>query len=101
MTELQQQIEQYRERVEALSRQIGQDPAEIDPRHFREQIVALVREVDEAIAGLQAVRDAARPVARSFQQRFPRARPRESVRTDHLGSATYRERGWSALSAGE
>lgn len=101
MTGLKQEIERYRERVEALSAEIGRGRAAIDPDRFREQIVALVSEVDEAIAGLQAVRDSARPVARSFQQLFPRGRPREPIRTDHLGSSTYRERGWSALSAGE
>lgn len=101
MTGLKQEIERYSERVEALSAEIGRGRAEIDPDRFRERIVVLVREVDEAIAALQAVRDAARPVARSFQNLFPRARPREAFRTDHLGSSTYRERGWSALSAGE
>jgi tetratricopeptide (TPR) repeat protein len=95
-------------RVEALRDGSGRGDASAagDPG---EEIVALVREVDEALERLRAFREGLREVAAAYKE-VRRRRPGGGVargmapappRADHLGSSTYIERGWTAIAAGE
>ncbi len=93
-------VEEYRRRVSALAAALERG-GEVDGAEVRAEIIRLTREIDETLAGLQAVRESLRPVARRYRDLFPRRSLGTSTRADHLGGSTYRERGWSALAAGD
>jgi tetratricopeptide (TPR) repeat protein len=90
-------------RVEAVRGGIpdGGDPGE--------DLVALVREVDAALAELRDFREGLREVAAAYKQvrrstasgEVARGMAPAPPRADHLGSSTYIERGWTAIASGE
>jgi tetratricopeptide (TPR) repeat protein len=92
-------IEELRSRIEALRETLDSGG---DRDVIRQDLIRLTRETEEAIAKLQELRDELGPLARRYRELFPReeAAP-PGRRVDHLGAATFRERGWSALAGGE
>jgi tetratricopeptide (TPR) repeat protein len=103
-------LEALEERRAALLRQLeAMRAGEAGAGDPGEGIVALVREVDTALAELRDFRERLRDVAAAYKE-ARRSRPRAELargmapappRSDHLGSSTYIERGWSAIAAGE
>lgn len=90
------------QRIEALRTELESSPAAEDDRtRIRDELVALVRDVDTAIDELEVLREAIKPLAERYKERYPRRVERTADRVDHLGASTFRERGWSALAAGE
>lgn len=98
------ETDEYRERLERLRQDLdvadwsgGEDRARV-----REEIIALHRELESVIAELTEVKDELRPLVERYKEIF-RAPPttQSAVRIDHLGSSTYRERGWSALAGAD
>ncbi|MEX0912349.1 MAG: tetratricopeptide repeat protein [Gemmatimonadota bacterium] len=68
----------------------------------RDQIVQLFRDIEAGIARLETLKEGVRPLVERYHELYPRQTSATTVpRLDHLGSSTYRERGWSALAAGE
>jgi tetratricopeptide (TPR) repeat protein len=91
-------VSALREAVTAL--EAGGDPAARDP--LRQEILAIGRAIDEEMRQLAELKEEMRPIVASYQTAFPRTSvPPSPARADHLGSSTYRERGWSALAGGE
>jgi tetratricopeptide (TPR) repeat protein len=118
-------IEGYLEQIERLGRELElpADEFALVRTRVRDELIALVREIDERIGALEAVRSEVRPLVeryRAIGRPEPAAGgaeagegagrtggsgeaaiPRAPARIDHLGSSTYRERGWSALAGGD
>ncbi|HUE95102.1 MAG TPA: tetratricopeptide repeat protein [Longimicrobiaceae bacterium] len=87
--------------AEAIRAEMEAEPRDPGARErTRARLLALGREIDARMRELEAVRDSLRPVAARY-----RALYRESVgpplRIDHQGAAAQRERGWSAIAAGD
>ncbi len=75
---------------------------------LKRDMIALVGQVDAAMAGLKQLRDDIKRAADRYKQ-LPaprttpppeRASPR-AVQADHLGASTYIEKGWSLISLGD
>lgn len=95
---------EYRERLERLAAELERPKEELAPERtrLRDDIVSLFRELETRIEELQALKDQVRPLVDRYREMFARAQPPPPLpRVDHLGSSTYRERGWSALAGGE
>jgi tetratricopeptide (TPR) repeat protein len=96
--------ESYREKVERLRAELELPPEELvsERVRVRDEIVGLFKEIEERIVELQALKEEVRPLVERYREVFARAEPVSAViRVDHLGSSTYRERGWSALAGGD
>jgi tetratricopeptide (TPR) repeat protein len=112
----QERLEQVRSALDSLPP--APTPGERDL--LRDSILHLARDVERAIAELEALKESIRPLVARYQELFPRSAaapaptgepteaPGETPRTsqapariDHLGASTYRERGWSALAGGD
>lgn len=69
----------------------------------RQEIIALFRRTEEALAEVEAFRESIRELVERFKA-LPAIPPPDagrSVRHDHLGASTVLERGWSALAGGD
>ena len=87
-----------REAVSAL--EAGSDPPARES--LRQEIVEIGRAIDQGMRKLEELKEEMRPIVATYQAAFPRTSPATSpARADHLGSSTFRERGWSALAGGE
>lgn len=95
----------YREQIERLGAEL-----EVAPEEFarvrvrvRDEILALHREVEDLIGALQAVKEEVRPLVERYRELSARAdaAPPPVRVIDHLGSSTFRERGWSALAGAD
>jgi tetratricopeptide (TPR) repeat protein len=94
----------FRARVEALRSGLEAETVlvEGDRQRLRDEIVALGRDVESTIGELERLKEEVRPLVERYRERFARAPAAAAAqRVDHLGGATYRERGWSALAGGE
>jgi tetratricopeptide (TPR) repeat protein len=94
----------FHERLEQLGAALDRAPKlSGDERvQLRDDIVALFRDLERAIAELQTLREGVRPLVDRYKAAFPRGEARTgSARFDHLGGSTYRERGWSALAGAD
>jgi tetratricopeptide (TPR) repeat protein len=95
----------YREQIERLGGELDVSPEEFARvrTRVRDDIVALHREVDELIKTLQAVREEVRPLVDRYRELSAKAdaAPPPVRVIDHLGSSTFRERGWSALAGAD
>ncbi|HUE95358.1 MAG TPA: tetratricopeptide repeat protein [Longimicrobiaceae bacterium] len=89
------------ERIGSLQSALDGSAAGDGPRdHIRRELVTLAQEIDAAVKELEALRESLRPLAQRYKEVYP-SRIVARERLDHLGSSTYRERGWSALAACE
>ena len=70
---------------------------------LRQEIVGFFRETEAAIDGLAALKERIRGLVERYKALpAPAAAPRgQTVVSDHIGSSTYVERGWSALAQGD
>lgn len=121
-------ISEYMDQIERLGREL-ELPSEEFSRlrvQVRDELIGLVRELDERISALEAVRAEVRPLVERYRSIVrvesatvvasaetasagngagpvsgSSAAGRGTARIDHLGSSTYRERGWSALAGGD
>lgn len=94
----------YREQLERLRAELDgpRDVILADRGRVRDELVALVREIERLIAELEALKEEARPLVERYRELFSREEPASvTKRVDHLGSATYRERGWNALAGAD
>lgn len=87
----------------ALDRAASASPA--DRERVKQEIVELFRETEAAIEQLGAFKEEIRALVDRYKQvaaAAPRGMaPAPPPRSDHLGSSTYVERGWSAIAAGD
>jgi tetratricopeptide (TPR) repeat protein len=94
--------------VSRLRRRIAETTARLEEplpdqrESLRTEILSLFHEVEGLIEELQAVKQEVRPLVERFRERYP-AVPKgaRTIRVDHLGASTHRERGWSALAGGD
>ncbi len=97
-------IDGYRARLERLQKDltVAGWGANEDRTRLRDEIVGLYKEIERAIAELEALKEDVRPLVERYKEIFRSPPPAPSaVRIDHLGSSTYRERGWSALAGAD
>lgn len=98
-------IEHYQARLERLRMDLQRPREALAPERarVRDEIVGLFRELEARIAELERLRDSVRPLVERYRELFSREEPvrTQTRRVDHLGSSTYRERGWSALAGGD
>ena len=97
-------LEDFRERLGRLSAELDtvEALAPVERVRVRDEIVALFRDLERAIAELEALKSGVRPLVDRYKQIFPRGPvAAQPLRVDHLGSSTYRERGWSALAGAD
>jgi tetratricopeptide (TPR) repeat protein len=94
-------VPRLRERIAGISGRLA-EPRPERREDLRAEILALFHEVEGLIEELQAVKQEVRPLVERFRELYPAA-PKEArtVRVDHLGASTHRERGWSALAGGD
>jgi tetratricopeptide (TPR) repeat protein len=84
----------------ALANAAGEEAADRDA--LRGEIVAIFRDTEHLIEELNGIKVAIPALVERFKETFPKAAPPAGpARVDHLGSSTYRERGWSALAGGD
>ncbi len=95
----------YREQIERLRAELELPPEEFARVRvrIRDEILATHRGVEELIAALQAVKEEVRPLVERYRELSARAEaaPAPARVVDHLGSSTFRERGWSALAGAD
>jgi tetratricopeptide (TPR) repeat protein len=101
---------EYEARYQRIRGELEQvRPAERD--RVRQEIVGLFRETEAALEHLSAFKERIRELVDRYKQiaaaaaasargAAPAAAP-ATTRSDHLGSSTYVERGWSAIAAGD
>lgn len=91
------------ERFARIARELEEvRPAERE--RVRTEIVGLFRETEAALEGLTAFKERIRGLVDRYKTLAASATPAQTsgtVRSDHLGSSTYIERGWSAIAAGD
>ena len=83
------------------------DPAERE--RLKKEIVALFKEAEEGVERLTAFKESIRELVQRYKQLSgekpaqPAAKPAGSGSkvSDHIGSSTYIERGWSAIAGGD
>ena len=103
-SELEQRYERIRGELDRVK------PAERDK--VREEIVGLFRETEAALEHLTAFKERIRELVDRYKQiaaeaaaaapaKASAAASAGTTRSDHLGSSTYIERGWSAIAAGD
>ncbi|HET7275675.1 MAG TPA: tetratricopeptide repeat protein [Longimicrobiaceae bacterium] len=99
-------IENFRTRFESIRTDI--EAAERsgpghDPSRLRDEIVVFFRDVERAVQELERLKEELRPLVDRYKAIRERGRDiaTSSRRADHLGSSTFRDRGWSAIAAGD
>ena len=97
------------ELVAALEERFGRIERELetvrpnDRERVRNEIVGLFRETEAAVEQLTAFKERIRGLVERYKQ-LPApapAAPQQALVSDHIGSSTYIERGWSAIAAGD
>jgi tetratricopeptide (TPR) repeat protein len=96
-------LEEIRRRLDELHAAMEEPPERLRDRRawLRDGILELNRDVDRAMAELERTRASLRPVAERYREAFSRPAVGGASYVDHLGSSTYRERGWSALAGAD
>ncbi|HET6232836.1 MAG TPA: tetratricopeptide repeat protein [Longimicrobiaceae bacterium] len=97
----------FQARYDRISRELEEvKPAERE--RVRQEIVGLFRETESALDQLTAFKERIRElvdrykaIAAAAPGAPAAAQPSGSTYSDHLGSSTYVERGWSAIAAGD
>ncbi|HEU0013694.1 MAG TPA: tetratricopeptide repeat protein [Longimicrobium sp.] len=72
-----------------------------DRERLRQDIVGLFKETEGAIERLAAFKERIRALVERYKTLAPAAPQGRSFVSDHIGSSTYVERGWSAIAAGD
>ncbi|MBA3658316.1 MAG: tetratricopeptide repeat protein [Gemmatimonadales bacterium] len=103
--------ESLRGTLEQIERRLAVDAGgdANDRDTLKRDIIALVGQVDGAMADLKQLRDDIKRAADRYKQLpAPRSMPptepvaaRASVQADHLGASTYIEKGWSLIALGD
>ena len=81
-----------------------EDASPADRERLRQDIVGLFRETEAAVESLTAFKERIRGLVERYKALPPPARahaPAQTVVSDHIGSSTYVERGWSAIASGD
>lgn len=93
----------FRTRLEDVRSRLTADspPEEADRDWLRGEILSLGRDIESAIIALEQLKEEVKPLAERYREIYPRTRRGPAHRIDHLGAATYRERGWSSFAGGE
>lgn len=91
----------FRRRLRNLQQRLESPPSDGERAPLREELVALVRDVDASIESLRALRESMKPLADRYREKYLRPAPEVAKVVDHLGASTFRERGWSALAASD
>jgi tetratricopeptide (TPR) repeat protein len=89
-------------RFRRIEGELGQVAAG-DRERLRGEIVGLFRETETAIEELTAFKERIRGLVERYKQ-LPApapAAPQQALVSDHIGSSTYIERGWSAIAGGD
>ncbi|MGH7457896.1 MAG: tetratricopeptide repeat protein [Longimicrobiaceae bacterium] len=99
-------IPDLEERFAGVERLLGQaEDGGGDRARARDQILSLFRDTERAIDRLAGFKERIRALVERYKALSPAARPEGlspgPARSDHLGSSTYVERGWSAIAAGD
>lgn len=88
--------------------QAAEEAAPGERERIREEILALFKETEGAVESLSAFKEEIRALVERYKKLpppvAPAARglaPAPPPRSDHLGSSTYIERGWSAIAGGD
>jgi tetratricopeptide (TPR) repeat protein len=98
------EVEEHRHRLERLRSELDTvgDLPSAERVRVRDEIVNLYRDIERQIAALEELKEGVRPLVDRYKEIFPRGGSASPpVRIDHLGSSTYRERGWSALAGAD
>ncbi|HEX8694344.1 MAG TPA: tetratricopeptide repeat protein [Longimicrobium sp.] len=97
-------LEERRERIRAELDAAGAGERE----KVRDEIVALFKEAEGAIERMTAFKESIRELVQRYKELAPekprraeKGKPEKSVVSDHLGSSTYVERGWTAIAGGD
>jgi len=99
--ELNAALEERYARIEGELEAAG-EAARPERERLRGEIVGLFRETEAALERLAEFKERIRGLVERYKQLpSPRAAPAASTVSDHLGSSTYIERGWSAIAAGD
>lgn len=74
-----------------------------DRARLGEEILSLFRDLEQTISRLNVLKDDLRPLVERYKSMRPvsSSEPSRSRRADHLGSSTFRDRGWSAIAEGD
>ncbi|HYR07655.1 MAG TPA: hypothetical protein VEQ60_07795, partial [Longimicrobium sp.] len=75
-----------------------------DRESLRTEIVGFFRETESAIEGLTALKERIRGLVDRYKALpAPAAQPaqQQTIVSDHIGSSTYVERGWTAIASGD
>ena len=103
-------LHSLRARYDEIRAALDRAASEAQPaarERLRQDIVGLFRETEGAVERLSAFKEEIRELVERYKKLPPPARsgkgapPAASPRSDHLGSSTYVERGWSAIAAGD
>jgi len=103
-------LDSLRARYDEIRAALDQAASEARPaarEQLRQEIVGLFRETEAAVERLTAFKEEIRELVERYKK-LPAppkpargAAPAAAPRSDHLGSSTYIERGWSAIAAGD
>jgi tetratricopeptide (TPR) repeat protein len=95
-------LEERRRRIEGELEGAADAPRP-ERERLRADIVGLFRETEAALERLGEFKEGIRGLVERYKQLppAPRAAPTGPPVSDHLGSSTYIERGWSAIAAGD
>ncbi|HEU4451674.1 MAG TPA: tetratricopeptide repeat protein [Longimicrobium sp.] len=93
------------ERRAAIRAELDQPDAGARER-LRAEIVGLFKETEGAIERLTEFKESIRELVQRYktlaaEQAPKKARPSQSTVSDHIGSSTYVERGWTAIAGGD
>ncbi len=104
MSEPQELLAALEERFARIDAELD-GAAAADRERLRQEIVGLFRETESAIEGLTAFKERIRGLVdryKSLPAPAPAAAPQgQTIVSDHIGSSTYVERGWSAIASGD
>lgn len=89
----------------AIAAALDAQPSAEERVRLKQEIIALFRDADAAVAAFSAFKDDVKSLAESWKQLDGRSvvngHPLTSSRVDHLGASTFVEKGWSKLSLGD
>jgi len=89
----------------AIAAALDAQPSAEERVQLKQEIVALFRDAEAAVAAYAAFKDEVKALADTWKQLDGRvgsnAHPATSGRVDHLGASSFVEKGWSKLSLGD
>jgi len=92
-------------RCAAIAAALDSQPSAQTRLQLKQEIIALFRDADTALAALSAFKNDVKALAESWKlldgRTASNGHPTTSGRIDHLGASTFVEKGWSKLSLGD